>query len=163
MTGTEHVFPARSGRIVRFAGGTLVAFALTAGAAALAAAPVDGASYTGALAGSHAKITISFRVSASGREVENVRIGSLPIYCAGSGPPGTPKIRFQNAAISASGSFSSPGKDMIAAGPLKGSVVATLLVSGGFSAGGHEHGTVTTIYSGPAKRCGGHSAYSTTG
>jgi hypothetical protein len=162
MTGTEHVFPARSGRIVRFAGGTLVACALTA-AAALAAAPVKGGSYTGALAGSHPRITISFRVSASGREVENLRISSLPIYCGGSGPPGTPKIKFQNATISASGSFSSRGKDMIATGPLKGSVVATLLVSGSFSAGGREHGTVTTTYSGPAKKCGGHSAYATTG
>jgi hypothetical protein len=162
MTGTEHVFPARSGRIVGFAGGSLVAFALAA-AAALAAAPFKAASYTGALAGSHPKITISFRVSASGREVENLRISSLPIYCGGSGPPGTPKIKFQNATISTSGSFSIPGKDMIAAGPLKGSVVATLLVSGSFAAGGHEHGTVTTTYGGPAKKCGGHSAYSTTG
>ncbi|HVC85761.1 MAG TPA: hypothetical protein VNC12_10975 [Solirubrobacteraceae bacterium] len=162
MTGTEHVFPARSGRIIGFAGGTLVAFAVAA-AAAFAAAPVTGATYTGALAGQHPKITISFRVSASGREVENLRIGRLPIYCGGSGPPGTPRIKFKNAAISANGSFSSPGKDMIATGPLKGSVVATLRVSGSFSAGGHERGTVTTTYSGPAKNCGGHSAYATTG
>ena len=100
---------------------------------------------------------------ASGAEVESLRISSLPIYCGGSGPPGTPKIKFQNATISASGSFSSPGKDTIATGPLKGSVAATLVVSGSFSAGGHEHGTVTTTYGGPAKKCGGHSAYSTTG
>src|SRR5665213_2541542 len=89
VTGTEHVFAARSGRIVGFAGGTLAALALAA-AAALAAAPVTGAEYTGALAGPLPKITISFRVSASGREVENLRIGRLPIYCGGSGPPGTP-------------------------------------------------------------------------
>jgi hypothetical protein len=156
------LFSARSGRIVRFAGGTLAAFAVIA-TGALAAAPVKGAGYTGALAVAHSKVTISFRVSASGGQVENLRISSLPIYCGGSGPPGTPKIKFQNATISASGSFSSPGKDMIATGPLKGSVVATLLVSGSFSAGGHEHGTVTTTYSGPAKKCGGHSAYRTTG
>ena len=139
-----------------------MAFALLA-TAAFAAAPVKGAGYTGALAGSHSKITISFRVSASGAEVESLRISSLPIYCGGSGPPGTPKIKFQNATISASGSFSSPGRDTIATGPLKGSVVATLVVSGSFSAGGHEHGTVTTTYGGPAKKCGGHSAYITTG
>ncbi len=162
MTGAEHVRPARSRRIAGLTGGILVALALLA-TAALAVAPVKGAGYTGALAGSHSKITISFRVSASGAEVENLRISGLPIYCAGSGPPGTPKIKFQNARISASGSFSSPGKDVIATGPLKGSVVATLLVSGSFAAGGREHGTVTTTYSGPAKRCGGHSSYATTG
>jgi hypothetical protein len=156
------VLSARSGRIVRLAGAPFVAFAMIA-TGALAAGPVKGAGYTGALAGAHSKITISFRVSASGGQVENLRISSLPIYCGGSGPPGTPKIKFQNATISASGSFSSPGKDMIATGPLKGSVVATLLVNGSFSAGGHEHGTITTSYSGPAKKCGGHSPYSTTG
>jgi hypothetical protein len=162
MTGAEHVRPARSRRIVGLTGGTLVGFALLA-TTTFAVAPIKGAGYTGALAGSHSKITISFRVSASGAEVENLRISGLPIYCAGNGPPGTPKIAFHNATISASGSFSSPGKDMVASGPLKGSVVATLLVSGSFSAGGHEHGTVTTTYTGPAKKCGGHSTYNTTG
>ena len=52
---------------------------------------------------------------------------------------------------------------MISSGPAKGSVAATLRVSGSFAGGGRESGTVTTTYGGPAAKCGGHSAYSTVG
>lgn len=148
--------------IVRVAGGTLAALAVI-GASALAATPLKGASYAGTLDGSRAPITISFHVSPSGGEVESLRISSLPMYCAGKGPPGAPRISFHSAKISASGSFSSPGKDVIGASPLKGSVAATLVVTGSFAPGGHEGGTVTTTYGGPAKKCGGRSSYRTTG
>jgi len=48
---------------------------------------------------------------------------------------------------------------MIASGPLKGSVAATLSASGTFTAAGAVHGTLTTSYGGGAKSCGGHSSY----
>ncbi len=156
------MFLVRSGRVVALAPSGLVALALLT-APALAASPVRGASYRGALGGSHAKIAISFRVSANGSQVQKLRISALPIYCAGSGPPGTPTLSFQGAKISASGTFSSSGKDIISSGPLKGSVAATLRVSGSFAAGGKESGTITTIYSGSAAKCGGRSSYSTVG
>jgi hypothetical protein len=130
-------------------------------AAALAAAPIKGATYRGTLSGARAKITIRFRVSAGATQVQNLRIASLPIYCSGNGPPGAPHISFANARISASGSFSSRGKDMITTGPLKSSVVATLLITGTFARDGKESGTVTTTYAGTAKQCGGHSTYTT--
>jgi hypothetical protein len=148
----------RTGLTVRVAGGALVALALLS-APTLAAGPIKGAGYHGALSGSQSKVTISFKVSAAGL-IQNMRISSLPNYC-GRAAPGTPKIAFPNTKVSANGTFSIPGKDLIAAGPLKGSVVATLLVSGRFGSGGKESGTVTTTYGGPAKKCGGHSAYAT--
>jgi hypothetical protein len=156
----EQMVPVRSGRVTVVGGGALVALALlTAGA--LAASPINGASYRGALHGSRAKIAISFRVSTNGSQVQALRISALPIYCGGSGPPGTPTINFQIAKISARGTFSSSGKDLIGSGPAKGSVAATLRVSGSFAGGGKESGTITTIYGGSAAKCGGHSSYST--
>jgi hypothetical protein len=152
----------RPGTIVRAAACGLVAV-LLAGAPALAAAPLKGSVYRGSLGGSQSKIAISFRVSPGGGEVEALRIGALPIYCPGNGPPGTPTIVFAKARISAAGTFSSAGSDMIGSGPLKGSVVATLKLSGSFSAGGGVHGTITTSYGGPAKDCGGHSSYTAHG
>jgi hypothetical protein len=117
--------------------------------------------YRGALSGSHASITISFHVSAGGGNVADLHISSLPMYCPGSGPPGTPSIVFAKASISATGRFTSTGKDLITTGRLKGAVAATLKVSGSFSSDGSEHGTVTTEFGGAASACSGHSAYAT--
>jgi hypothetical protein len=143
------------------AAGALVALATLAAAALAGGGPIKGAGYHGSLSGSQAKVKISFRVSAAG-VIQNMRLSSLPNYC-GRAAPGVPKIVFPNTKVAANGTFSIPGKDLIAAGPLKGSVVATLRVSGRFASGGKESGTVTTTYGGPAKRCGGHSAYATVG
>jgi hypothetical protein len=157
--GMEPMSRVRAGLIVRVAAGALVALPLLS-AATLAAGPIKGASYHGALSGSQAKVMISFKVSPAG-VIQNMRFSSLPNYC-GRAAPGTPNIAFPNTTkVSATGTFSIPGKDLIAAGPLKGSVVATLRVSGRFASSGKESGTVTTTYGGPAKKCGGHSAYAT--
>lgn len=152
----------RLGTIARAAACGLVAVVLGV-APALAAAPLKGSVYRGALGGSQSKISISLRVSADGGEVEGVRISALPIYCRGNGPPGTPTIVFTKARISAAGRFSSAGKDMISSGPLKGSLVARVKLTGSFAAGGGVRGTITTIYGGPAKSCGGHSSYTAHG
>jgi hypothetical protein len=133
--------------------------ALAVGPATVLAAPLKDGAYRGSLGGVASKISISFRVFAGEREVEDMKLSALPIYCAGNGPPGAPAIVFLKAKISHRGSFATSGKDMIAAGPLKGAVVATLSVSGSFTAGGAVHGTVTTTYGGPAKSCGGHSGF----
>jgi hypothetical protein len=125
----------------------------------LAASPPKTGVYHGSLGGSQSKISISFRVSAGGGDVEAMKIGALPIYCSGNGPPGTPTIVFQKAAITHAGKFTTRGRDVIASGPLKGSVVATLAVSGTFTAGGGVHGTTATSYGGPAKSCSGRSSY----
>jgi hypothetical protein len=125
----------------------------------LAASPPKAGVYHGSLGGSRTKISISFRVSAGGADVEAMKISALPIYCSGNGPPGTPTILFQKAPITHTGKFATKGRDVIASGPLKGSVVATLAVSGIFTAAGSAHGTVATSYGGPAKSCSGTSSY----
>jgi hypothetical protein len=147
----------RSGTIAGVAAGGLGALALGA-ATVLAAGAVKDGVYRGSLAGSASKISISFRVSSAGGEIDALKMSALPIYCPGNGPPGSPSIVFLKAKIN-HGSFSTNGKDMIASGPLKGSVAATLRVTGSFAAGGAVRGTVTTTFSGPAKSCGGHSSY----
>lgn len=125
-----------------------------------AAEPLKGSVYRGALSPPHAKVAISFRVSAAG-EVWGLRLSALPIYCSGSGPPGTPSIAFAPVKVSAGGSFTGTGEDLIASGRLKGGVVASFTVSGTFQSGGAERGRITTSYGGAAKRCSGRSAYST--
>src|SRR5579859_2486253 len=154
--------PDRSGTIARAAACGLAALVMAA-VPALAAPALRGAVYRGSLGGSQSKIAISFRVSSAGSEVEALRISALPIYCSGNGPPGTPTIVFATARVSAAGTFSSAGKDVIGSGPLKGQVVATLAVSGSFFAGGGAHGRITTSYGGPAKNCGGHSSFTAHG
>jgi hypothetical protein len=148
------------GTFVQAAAGALVVLAL-AGADALAASSIKDGNYHGALSGSQAKVMISFKVAGGGSEVRGLRVSRLPIYCGGQPAPGAPKIIFPPIKISASGTFAGSGKDLVPAGPLKGSVLATLRVSGRLAHGGKVSGTLTTIYSGPAKKCGGHSSYTT--
>jgi hypothetical protein len=148
----------RSGTIAGVAAGGLGALALGA-ATVLAAGPVKDGVYRGSLAGSASKISISFRVSAAGGKLDALKMSALPIYCPGNGPPGSPALVFLKTKITHA-KFSTSGKDMIASGPLKGSVAATLKVTGSFAAGGSVQGTVTTTFGGPAKSCGGHSTYS---
>jgi hypothetical protein len=148
--------------IVQGASGALVVLALGAAGAQAASAVKDG-SYHGALSGSQAKVMISFRVTGGGSEVRSLRLSSRPMYCGGRGAPGAPKIIFPTIKISAGGTFAGSGKDLVPAGPLKGSVLATLHVSGRFAGEGKESGTITTAYSGPAKKCSGHSSYTAVG
>jgi hypothetical protein len=150
--------PVRSAQIA--AAGALAALTLLT-ASTLAAGPARSGVYRGALSGSRASITISFHVSAGGGTVADLQISSLPMYCPGSGPPGTPGIVFAKAPISAAGRFTSTGKDVITTGRLKGAVAATLKLSGSFASDGSEHGTVTTEFGGAAAACSGHSTYAT--
>jgi hypothetical protein len=148
--------PTRSRKILVLAAAALA----LASAAALAASPTGGTHYRGSLTGSQAHVTISFHVSADRSQVEDVALGKLPIYCTGNAPPGA-RVAFKPAKISATGTFSTTGADTLDAGPLKGQKVATLKLSGSFAAGGAEHGTLATTYSGPAAHCNGRSSYRT--
>ena len=83
----------------------------------------------------------------------------LPIYCTGSPPPSA-RISFGTATI-AGGRFTTKGRDAIPVGPLKGTTVATLTLTGTFASGRRESGTITTTFAGSASRCSGHSSYAT--
>ncbi|MGH2849138.1 MAG: hypothetical protein ACRDLP_00810 [Solirubrobacteraceae bacterium] len=129
-------------------------------AVALAAGPVRGATYRGSLSGAQSSITISFRVSTAGEQLRAIRLSALPIFCTGGAPPNS-TLKFASAGVSRAGTFSTTGRDLLGVGPLKGTVAAKLTLSGAFAAGGRESGTVTTIFAGSARRCGGRARYRT--
>jgi hypothetical protein len=131
--------------------------ALLCATAALAANAVKGGSYKGTVTG-HPTITVTFKVSGSGKQVTNLKINNTPLYCSGGGPP-TP-VRFKNATISKQGTFTSTGRYVIKVGPNKGKVGTRLKITGEFSKGGRESGSLKTTYSG-ATQCGGTSSYKT--
>lgn len=119
---------------------------------------VKGGSYTGTLAAPRTSYTVSFKVSANGRQVTGLKTNNLPAYCS-SGGPAVP-IKFKNATVSKSGTFTSTGVQIISVGPKKGQKGATLKITGRFTSGGTESGTLTSIF--PASSsCNGSSGYST--
>jgi hypothetical protein len=139
---------------------SVVVVAALLASAAFAAKPVAGASYRGALVGGQSAVTISFRVSSDGSKVTGVSISKLPIYCVGRPPPAA-KISFQAAHVGRGGAFTAKGRDAIAFGPLKGTAVATLELTGSFGSGRRESGTITTTFAGSGSKCSGHSSYAT--
>jgi hypothetical protein len=138
-----------------------IAMAMPA-AVALAAAPTRGATYRGLLAGSHSSIKVSFHVSPGGSQVQAIRLSALPVFCPGGAPPNS-TLTFANAHVTPAGTFSTTGRDLLGVGPLKGTVAAKLAITGTFAAGGHESGTVTTIFAGSATHCDGRARYSARG
>jgi hypothetical protein len=129
--------------------------------AALASLAVAGGSYHGTLDGKQSQITVSLKVSSDGHTVTSVALSKLPIYCPGAPPPKA-KISFQRARIAGDGTFTAKGRDAIAVGPLKGTSVATMKLTGTFAPGRKEHGTLTTTFAGSAAaKCSGHSTYMT--
>ena len=130
-------------------------------AAALAAAPVKGTTYHGALTGSRSAIHVSFRVADSGTSISDLTVSALPLYCSGKPPPSA-RISFSPAPISAHGTFTAAGADKIGVGPLKGSPIAELKLTGTFGASHSESGVLTTTFAGgAASGCNGHSDYRT--
>ena len=152
------------GNAQRVRGGLSIAVAcvpMILAAAALAAAPVRGGSYRGALTGSRSAIHVSFRVSSSGNAVTQVTVSALPLYCSGKPPP-TARITFSGAPVTSHGTFTAMGADKIGVGPLKGSVIAKLKLTGSFAAGKSESGVITTtLIGGSSATCSGHSSYRT--
>jgi len=130
-------------------------------AVALAAAPVRGTSYRGALTGSRSAIHVSFRVSNSGSAVSQVNVSALPLYCSGQPPPAA-RIFFSGATIDPHGTFTAAGADKISVGPLKGSIIAKLKLTGTFAGNRTESGVLTTaLGGGSGGKCSGHSNYRT--
>ncbi len=125
---------------------------------ALAAAQLRGGAYKGALLPTTRGISVSFKVSQSGKQVMALSISNIPIYCSGGGP--AIPIHFKNASISSKGTFASSAQYVIKVGPLKGQVGEKMKITGKFLKGKHEQGTLTTTYP-KAAACGGKSPYAT--
>jgi hypothetical protein len=126
--------------------------------AALAANAVRGAAYGGQLSAPRTSYLVSFKVSANGKQVTGLAISNTPFYCGGGGPP--VPVRFANATISRSGTFTSGGRYVITEGPLKGQIGTKLTITGKFGTGGTEQGAVTSSYP-KSPVCNGKTSYTT--
>jgi hypothetical protein len=143
---------------MRGSAAAVVLAALVIAPAAIATAPKKGHSYRGTLAAPRNAITVTFKVSSTGKKVTRLKISNLPIYCSGGGP--AQPITFKSATITSKGTFKSTGKQTISSGPLKGQIGATLSITGTFVAGGKERGKLTVKYP-KSPDCGGSSKYTT--
>jgi hypothetical protein len=125
---------------------------------AIAAAPKKGAAYSGTLASPRTAILVTFKVSATAKKVSALKLTSIPLFCSGGGPAAP--ITFKAAAITSHGTFKSSANQIISTGPLKGRVGFRLKITGTFSAGRGEHGTLT-VTNARAPSCGGVTTYTT--
>jgi hypothetical protein len=125
---------------------------LAVGAIALAAAPVKGAKYAGHLNVSTSE-TVSFKVSASGKRVINVKVQPfLPNKC---GAGGTPPPEKSTPAKVKNGKFTAKVRAVLSNGLVSGRATVT----GKFKSGGNESGLVKNPL--PGTTCGGNFPYST--
>lgn len=120
-------------------------------AVALAGAPVKGAKYAGALKVSKSE-TVSFKVSASGKTVTNVRV--LPVVPNHCGVGGTPPAQTSVPATIKNGKFKATLNEETSNGAISG----TATVTGHFLAGGKVKGVVENPLPG-APSCAGNFAY----
>lgn len=119
--------------------------------AAIAAAPVKGASYAGTI--KQGNIPISFKVSNNGKKVSKLNPQSLPLFCEGGGGPTVLKV--SNAAVDKKGAFTTTGRETA-----NGKIVATVKITGKFQSGGREKGKLKVTYQ-FAKDCNGSTTYTT--
>src|ERR1700691_5785928 len=65
----------------------MLASALVLASVVFAATAVKGGSYTGSLVPSRDGVLVSFKVSASGKQVTSLSTSNTPLYCSGGGKP----------------------------------------------------------------------------
>jgi hypothetical protein len=142
----------KSGKLIASAALALAAILALAGIA-FAAGPVKGSNYSGRI-NVTAILTVSFKVSGSGKRVTSLEVSpSLPNSCGYGGPP--PTATSKPAKIK-DGRFAAKITEKAS----NGTVIATAKVTGKFLAKGKEKGTINTNLPN-AKSCNGTFAYST--
>jgi len=120
---------------------------------ALAAGPVKDARYSGRV-NVTATLTVSFKVSRSGKKVSSLKVSpSLPNSCGYGGPPPT---QTSKPAKIADGKFTAK----ITEKAVNGTVAARATITGRFLAKGKEKGTIKTSVP-AATSCNGSFSYST--
>jgi hypothetical protein len=147
--------PSRHPPLSKLIGSAALALAaiLAIAGIAHAVAPVKGAKYSGRV-GVTASLTVSFKVSRSGKKITSLKVRpSLPNTCGYGGPPPTATAR---PAKIGHGKFAAKITEKAS----NGTVIATAKVTGKFLAKGKEKGTIDTNLPN-AKSCNGTFAYST--
>jgi hypothetical protein len=144
-------------RMIGVSATALVVVLATAGVA-MAANQVKGANYSGTI-NANGGLAISFKVSSDGKDVVKMKVPQPPLFCSGGGPP-PPQKPAKPAPISTAGTFAETLQYVASTGPKKGSVIATLKVTGTFHAHKKESGKATVTWKG-APSCGGSAPYST--
>ncbi len=142
-------------RLRQFVGSAALAFAaaLAVTGIALAAGPVKGARYSGRV-NVTATLTVSFKVSRSGKKVSSLKVSpSLPNSCGYGGPPPT---QTSKPAKIEDGKFTAK----ITEKAVNGTVAAIATITGRFLAKGKEKGTIKTSVP-SATSCNGSFSYST--
>ena len=124
---------------------------------ALAAHPVKGATYHGAIAtGGPIAYPISFKVSANGNRVGSFVFGTLPVHCQGGGF-GSPQPA--SAPVTKKGSFKATVTLYFAPAH---ATTGKLIVTGSFLKHGKERGTISSKFA-HSTSCDKTDSYSTTG
>ncbi|HZU61714.1 MAG TPA: hypothetical protein VE983_12160 [Solirubrobacteraceae bacterium] len=126
---------------------------LGAGAAALAAHPLKGKTYSGSVNGQYGG-PVSFQVSGNGQRVKKLTVPAVR-NCTGGPVSLAPKPT--TASITSTGKFKTT-VNLYFEGP---SSVGTETITGTFRKAGAETGTLTSHYNGYAKHCDTTSAYAT--
>lgn len=134
-----------------------IALAVTAVVAlagiANAAAPTKGARYSGHVNGA-ATLTVTFKVSRSGKKVTSLAVKpALPNRCGSGGPEPTETSKPTKVKR---GKFTAK----ITEKAINGKVIGTATVTGKFLAGGKEKGTIKSVEPN-ARSCDGSFTYST--
>ncbi len=132
----------------------------TTAAAALAGNPLKGATYTGSWGTSPAGGTVAFKVSASGKRVSAIKLGTVPLHCQGA----IPSTSAGSAAVSKTGKFTAT-LALYFPPTQPGRHVGIVTVSGTFLGHGKETGKLAAKYTGNgfSKSCGETVSYSTKG
>jgi hypothetical protein len=140
------------GKFIGFAALAVVAILATAGIA-LGTGPVKGAKYSGRVKVT-ASLTVSFKVSRSGKKVTALKVSpSLPNRCGYGGPPPT---QASKSAKIEDGKFTAKITEKAS----NGTLISTAKVTGKFLAKGKEKGSIRASLPN-AKSCNGSFSYST--
>ena len=120
----------------------LLAAVLTLGTASVALALLTSGTYTGNLTGRNSRIALTFKYAHT--KVTAFSIDGLPFYCQGGSAPET--IKFANAKVSRTGTFSSTASVRYATGPDQGQVDQKFSIKGRIKSGGKASGTIKTTF-----------------
>jgi hypothetical protein len=115
-----------------------------------------GAKYSGFVTPTADAITISWKVSSSGKKVSGIKLSAVPLFCSGGGErvPAT----FKSASIKSS-KFSTTAAADFKSGPNEGKPQYRLKLKARFTSTKNATGTISVDWLGADKSCDGESTF----